>query len=84
MKHFSINTSDLFGIFMCCGYIIYGITVTRASMVITQAVIVRPCVHGRAEILEVWSPYGVFSWWFERLLVGYQKEYFVWHMVEIE
>ena len=71
MNHSSLNISALFGICMCFGSIFYGITVTRASMVITQAVIVRPCVHGRAEILEVWSPYGVFSWWFERLLVGY-------------
>ena len=25
-----------------------------------------------------------FFWWFQRLLVGSQKEYFGWHMVDIE
>ena len=57
---------------MCCGSSIYGLTVTRDSMVIPWAAIV-----------EIWSPSGVFSWWFEGLLVGSQKEYFGWHMVYI-
>ena len=76
---------------MCCVSSIYGLTVTRASIVVTQAAIdrhgrgiERPCIHCGAAVLEIWSPYGVFSWWFERLLVGSQKDYFGWHMVEIE
>ena len=39
MNHFSINTSDLFGICMCCGSSIYGINVSTASTVIPRAVI---------------------------------------------
>ena len=70
----SLNNSALFGICMCCGSSIYGLTVTRYIMVILQAGInrgvERPCIHGGADILEIWSPYGVFSWWFERLVVG--------------
>ena len=87
MNHDSLNTSALFGICICCGSIIYGLTVTRASMVIPSAEINRiecPCIHCRVTIFEIWSPSGVFSWWFERLLLGYQQEYFGWHMVDIE
>ena len=39
MNHASINTSALFGICMCSGSSIYGLTVTIASMVILQAAI---------------------------------------------
>ena len=94
MNHTSINTSALFVICMCCDPSIYGLTVTRASTVIypgqrltsaTVAVLnTRVFVHCGAVILDVWSLSGVFSWWFEHLLVGYQKEYFGWHMMHIE
>ena len=39
MNHSSLNTSAIFGICMCCGSSIYGLTVTRASMVIPRAAI---------------------------------------------
>ena len=75
INHSILNTSSLFGICMCCGSSIYGFTVTRASMLIPQAEI---------DILDIWSPSGVFSWWFEHIPVESQKEYFGWQMVEIE
>ena len=37
MNHVSLNTSALFGICVCCGSSIYGLDVTRSSMVIPQA-----------------------------------------------
>ena len=70
MKHASLNMIALFGISMCCGSGIHGLTVTRASMVKPRT--------------AIGSTSGVFSWWFERLLVGFQKEYFSCHMVDIE
>ena len=39
MNHASLNTSALFGICICCGSSIYGLTVTRSSMVILWLVI---------------------------------------------
>ena len=89
MNNSSINNSALFGIFMCCGSSIYGLTLTRASMVIPWEVIEhlggieRLCIYCGAAIFNIWSPSGVFSWWFESLLVGSQNEYFGWNMVEI-
>ena len=41
MNHASLNISDIFDICMCCGYSIYCLTVTIASMVIPQAAIER-------------------------------------------
>ena len=41
MKYSSLNTSAIFSICMCCGSIIYGLNITRASEVIPQADINR-------------------------------------------
>ena len=41
MNHSSLNTSALFGICMCCGSSIYGLTVTTDSMAIPRAAIDR-------------------------------------------
>ena len=88
MNHASINTSDLFVIFMCCGSSIYSLTVTKVSMVIPRKIngygIERSCVHNGAENLDIWSPSGAFSWWIERLLLGSQKEYLGYHIMDIE
>ena len=77
MNHSSLNNSALFGILMCCVSSIYGITVTRAITVISHSEIKYLYVHCGAATLDIWSPYGVFSWWFEHLLVRSQKEYLV-------
>ena len=39
MNHASLNTSAVFGIFMCCGSIIYSLTITKAITVISKAAI---------------------------------------------
>ena len=87
MNHTSLNTSSIFGICICFLSSICGLTITIDSMVIPRSAgsrVERSCVHCGVEILDIWSPSGVFSWWFERLLVGSQREYFGCHMVEIE
>ena len=72
MNHVSLNTSALFGICMCCGSTIYGLTVTSASTAIPRPAII--------DLESIWS----FSWCIERLMVGSQKEYLGWYMLEIE
>ena len=67
-NHTSINTSDLFGIFMCCGYIIYGITVTRASTMIP-----REAIRHRIELFGVHLACFIgglsIYWWGLRMII---------------
>ena len=91
MNQASINNSDLFFICMCCVSSIYGLTVTTDSTEISREAIYRHgygierlCVYCGAAILDIWSPSGMFYWWIERELVGSQKEYLGWHMINIE
>ena len=56
MNHASLNNSDLFGICMWCGSSTYGITVTRASVVIPRAAIDRFWIFGvYLARLDIWS-----------------------------
>ena len=41
MNHASLNTNAIFGIYRCCGSSIYGLTITRASMMIPWSAIGR-------------------------------------------
>ena len=66
MNHASFNTSSLLGTCSCCGSSIYGLTVTTASTEIPR---------GEIDIFAIWGPSGVFSWWVDIILVGFQKEY---------
>ena len=74
--------------FACVVSSIHSLNVSKFSMVIPRAAFDRqvecPCVHCGVVILKIWNPSCVFSWWFEGLLVGSQKEYFGCHMVDIE
>ena len=66
MNHTSINTSDIFGIYICvcCGSIIYGLTLTRASMVIPGIAIDRLPQHfWRFEVHLKWFIGGLSVYW---------------------
>ena len=71
MNHTSLNTSDLFGIYMCCGSSIYGLTVTTASMAIPMAAIDRKFWRFGVHLACFIGDLSVYLWVIRRnILVG--------------